>query len=65
VFGNVTSYTLFWIPPATNVGPVYVEGYILKGERGITNTQEFYRFVKDDSNPVVIKSRDVFTNGFE
>lgn len=64
-FGNHTSYTLFWVPPENNVGQVFVEGYILKGERGQTMSQEFFRFVKEDVNPVSLMPRDVFSNSFE
>ncbi len=64
-FGNQTSYTLFWIPPENDVGKVYVEGYILKGERGQTGSQEFFRFVKEDTNPVSLLPRDVFASSFE
>ncbi len=64
-FGNPTSYTLFWVPPENNVGRVFVEGYILKGKRGQTSSQEFFRFVKEDPNPVSLLPRDVFTSGFE
>ena len=64
-FGNPTSYTLFWVPPENNVGRVFVEGYILKGKRGQTGSQEFFRFVKEDANPVSLLPRDVFTSGYE
>lgn len=62
---NMTSYTLFWIPPTTNVGTVYILGYVLKGTLNNSATQEFYRFVRDDNSAVSLYARDVFTNGFE
>ncbi len=64
-FGNMTSYTLFWMPPSTNVGRVYVLGYVLKGARGDLPSQEFYRFVRDDNSAISINANDVFSNGFE
>jgi hypothetical protein len=64
-FGNLTSYTLFWIPPNSNVGKVYVLGYILKGARFDTGSQEFFRFVRDDDSAISLNAQDVFTNSFE
>jgi hypothetical protein len=64
-FGNLTSYTLFWIPPTSNVGKVYVLGYILKGARGNQASQEFFRFVRDDSSAISLNAQDVFANSFE
>ncbi len=64
-FGNLTSYTLFWISPAQNVGKVYVLGYVLKGARGNQAQQEFFRFVRDDDSALSIASVVVFSNGFE
>lgn len=61
---NMSTYTLYWLPPANYSGELYVEGYILKGVRGGSN-QEFYRFVKEDLNPVSMKARDVFVSSFE
>jgi hypothetical protein len=62
---NMTSYTLFWLPPASNAGKVYILGYVLKGSIGNISTQEFFRFVRDDLSAVSLNARDVFTNGFE
>ena len=64
-FGNLTSYTLFWIPPTQNVGTVYVLGYVLKGQRFNTAQQEFFRFVRDDNSAISIQSGIVFSSGFE
>ncbi len=64
-FGNLTSYTLFWIPPMQNVGTVYVLGYVLKGQRFNTAQQEFFRFVRDDNSAISIQSGIVFSSGFE
>jgi hypothetical protein len=64
-FGDLTSYTLFWIPPTINVGKVYVLGYILKGARGDINSQEFFRFVRDDNSALSIESSILFSNDFE
>jgi hypothetical protein len=60
-FVQSTSYTLFWIPPQSNVGKVYVLGYLLKGP----TQQEFFRFVRDDDSAISLHSRDVFTSSFE
>lgn len=64
-FGNLTSYTLFWIPPTQSVGKVYVLGYVLKGQRFNTAQQEFFRFVRDDNSALSINSGILFSNGFE
>ncbi len=64
-FGNLTTYTLFWIPPAQSVGTVYVLGYVLKGERFNTAQQEFFRFVRDDNSALSIISGILFSSGFE
>ncbi len=64
-FGNLTSYTLFWIPPAQDVGTVFVLGYVLKGQRFNTAQQEFFRFVRDDNSALSINSGILFSNGFE
>jgi hypothetical protein len=64
-FDNLTNYTLFWIAPSNSTGKVYILGYVLKGTRGITGTQEFFRFVRDDDSAISINSRDVFVNSFE
>ncbi len=64
-FGNLTSYTLFWIPPSSSVGKVYVLGYVLKGARGDRNSQEFFRFVRDDDSAISLESTILFANGFE
>lgn len=64
-FGSVMSYTLLWAPPATNVGKVYVIGYILAGTRGVISSQQFYRFVRDDNSAISISSDVMLKNGFE
>ncbi|MCF6317966.1 MAG: hypothetical protein L3J83_01625 [Proteobacteria bacterium] len=64
-FVNSTSYTLFWIAPDNIVGKVYILAYVLKGTRGSTATQEFFRFVRDDDSAVSISPNVVFSNGFE
>ena len=53
---NMTSYTLFWNPPANSVGKVYILGYVLKGIRGAPTTQEFFRFVRDDNSAVSLNA---------
>ena len=53
---NMTSYTLFWNPPANSVGKVYILGYVLKGTSGNTTTQEFFRFVRDDNSAVSLNA---------
>ena len=65
-FEYMTSYTLFWLPPAINVGKVHVVGYILKGRRGDTkSSQEFYRFAKNENSSLSLNSVNVFDSGFE
>ena len=64
-FGSVMSKTLTWTAPATDVGPVYVLGYVLSGTRGNTASQEFFRFVRDDDSALEILPPDIFTDGFE
>ena len=63
--GNVTSRSLFWIPPAEPVGPVYILAYVLSGQRGDQANQEFYRFVRDDDSAVTLLSDVVFAAGFD
>lgn len=64
--GSVNSRTVFWIPPIEPVGPVYVLSYVLSGTRGMTTSQEFYRFVRDDDSALVLTPSDViFASGFE
>jgi len=64
-FGDMISYTLFWIPPVENVGKVTVVGYILKGNRGDIGSQEFYRFTKNEASTLSLNSNAIFNNGFE
>lgn len=64
-FGSVMSRQLIWNPPATDVGPVYVLGYVLAGTRGMTASQEFYRFVRDDDSALQISSGLLFEDEFE
>ncbi len=65
--GSVMSRTLFWIPPMSAVGDVYVTAYILSGERGDQASQQFYRIVKDDGALVLSPGDNdvIFLNGFE
>ncbi len=62
--GNVTSRTLFWIPPIEPVGNVYVLSYVLSGTRGNTASQQFYRFVKGDG-AVMLQSDLIFADNFD
>lgn len=64
-FGSVSSYRLFWIPPISNVGEVYVLGYVLSGSRGNSSSQQFYRFVRDDNSAISLNSEIIFGNSFE
>ncbi len=63
-FGSVMMRNLVWNPPVTNVGSVYVLGYVLSGTRNMIPSQEFFRFVRDDDSALEITS-DIFTDGFE
>ena len=63
---GLTTKTLFWIPPENLVGSVFIQGYVLSGVSGNSSSQNFYRFVKDDSSALEITQSDVlFLNGFE
>jgi hypothetical protein len=63
---GLTSKTLFWIPPQTPVGTVYVLGYVLEGASGAGAAQNFYRFVRDDDSALAITQSDViFLDDFE
>ena len=64
--GSTNSRTLFWIPPSEPVGNVYVLAYVLSGERGDTQTQQFFRMVRGDGAITLSESLDViFLNYFE
>jgi hypothetical protein len=63
--GSVTSRSLFWIPPAEPVGPVYILAYVLSGQRGDQANQQFYRFVRDDESAVTLLSDVIFGSGFD
>ncbi|VAW33834.1 hypothetical protein MNBD_GAMMA01-2087 [hydrothermal vent metagenome] len=65
LFGDLTTYTLFWLPPVMDVGTVHVIGYILKGNRGNIVDQEFYRFAKGEASSLTINSDVIFENSFE
>lgn len=64
-FGSVTSRQLIWHPPATDVGPVYVLGYVLSGTRGMPVSQEFFRFVRNDDSALELPFDQLFVDGFE
>ena len=65
-FGNQTSRTIQWTAPNSDVGTVYVEGYVLSGSRGQTQSQEFFRLIRDDGAGVIEGPVDlIFANGFE
>ena len=58
--------TLFWIPPSSGVGTVYISGYVLSGTSGNRSSQQFYRFVKSDQTALSLSQSDtVFRNSFE
>ena len=63
--GNVVTRTMFWSPPEESVGDVHVLAYVLSGERGDRSSQQFYRFVREDSSAISIVSDTVFANGFD
>lgn len=64
--GNVSSRSLFWIPPSDPVGDVDVIAYVLSGVRGNTSTQQFYRLVKNDGGITLTEDTDtIFLTGFE
>ena len=65
---NQTSRTLFWVPPAGVYEDMYVQAYVLKGTRGNTSAQEFYRFARTDTgvnNALLLKSDVIFTSDLE
>ena len=67
--GSPTTRTLFWVPPEGVFEDMYVQAYVLKGVRGQTDDQEFYRFARLDTNTndnaLVLKSDVVFKDGLE
>ncbi len=65
VHGNVSSRTFFWVPPENAVSNVYVLAYVLSGVRGNRDSQQFFRFVREDDSALTIVSDAVFVNGFE
>ena len=65
-FGNQTSRTLEWTAPNSDVGTLYVEGYVLAGARGDQGNQEFFRLVRDDGAAVIQGPPDaIFADDFE
>ena len=62
-FGNRTTFDFEWVAPATPVGRVWFEAYVLEGTRGNPAGQEFYRFVDDDGSspfvdaPAIVRAR--------
>ncbi|WP_395373711.1 reeler domain-containing protein [Marinicella sp. W31] len=65
-FGNQMSRTLEWTAPNSDVGTVYVEGYVLAGARGDQQNQEFFRLVRDSGAAVIEGPPDViFEDGFD
>jgi len=65
-FGDQTSRTLSWTAPNSDAGTLYVEGYILSGERGQQGNQEFFRLVRGDGAAEIQGPPDIiFADGFE
>ncbi|MFK8012503.1 MAG: reeler domain-containing protein [Marinicellaceae bacterium] len=63
---GTNSKILFWIPPETPVGSVFIEGYVLSGITMNPSSQNFYRFVSDDNSAFeLLSADDIFSSGFE
>lgn len=68
-FGSVMTKTLTWNAPNSDIGTVYVLGYVLRGTRGNASSQEFHRFVRSDNSAISIDGPAgndiIFVTGFE